>query len=570
MGRAFVKEGRRGDRGQDTRTAAPIAPRSSAAAGTTVALLVAHPADALAVTGPELGRMLEDPGHRVVVVCLAPGDAGERGALLSALGGGESWQERTERLPSGAQLRTHSSTAVPRAEVCFVEHGHPLSPGAPDGLVGCVLDVLNRFSPRLLCTLDPDPEHVGRNEQGGPVHADHPEHTAVAEAVLEAVRVRPARGLSQPLVVECFRAVGPCEDGAAPRAAVARYPGRRVWLTRGTDGRLTAYAALDGGLVRWTESSAGDSEWSERELLPGPALLPYLSVAQSPAGWVHLVALQRTVTSSGATSVEIMHAIQYQSGRPITSWRSIGNPNSGDLAKGREMGVPSVLVDGGGCVHVYARNFGLGVSSRIQQADGTWGPWTDIKGSRVSDGLAPVLTAEGEPELFAASADGVLRWRRVSGKGALQQVPGRLPMGTEPGSALTALATGPGRTTVYGCAPRDGTVSAHRTDGAATSVGGAGGQGVTAVRADIGGYDCTVLLQRSADGSVAIGAYPTEHESAGLWWERTGGQGVREPAAAVDADGRLVVASIGTDGLLHVARQDMTAQGLLLGGWKAV
>ncbi|RSS61012.1 PIG-L family deacetylase, partial [Streptomyces sp. WAC06614] len=532
-----------------------------------VLYLLAHPGDALAATGSELHRDLAAPDRPVAVVCLAAGERTDRDRLLHRLGRDAAWHHRTEELPDGESLDVHSVAGDPCIEVCFTDPGRPLPADPPEPLVDRVTALLARFAPATVRTLDPDPEHTGWSEEHGAVRPDHPEHSAVAQALLEAVHRATADGAA-PVAVECFRPAAPCTGAHPVRIpAVVRYPGRRVWLTRGPQGHLTAYAALGGAVARWTERTPGGPDWSGRELLRTPRLLPFLAVAQAPVGWVHLVSLRRTPLPSGGATVEVMHAVQYQSGRPVGEWRSLGNPHGTGHDKGREVGVPAVVVDPDGCAHVYVRNFGRGVSARSQRPDGSWAPWRDLGGSEVQDGLAALLDDRGRPELFAPSTEGVLRWHRDDA-GELRPTPReRMPLVAAPGTALAALASGPGRITVYGCDARDRMLYACRTDGAATAVGTAGGAGVCVLRTPVDGYDCTVLLQRSAEGVTAVGAYPTEQEHAGLWWERTGGPGTREPAAAVDAFGRLVVASLDPDGRLAVARQDGALPGLVLGGW---
>ncbi|MDQ1007670.1 LmbE family N-acetylglucosaminyl deacetylase [Streptomyces sp. V4I23] len=572
MGRATREERRPAGRGR--RKAAPrrtVAGHSAQGVGGRGGVLhvVAHPADVLFLTGAEAGPALSEPGRPLTVVCLAAGDAAGRAALLDALCAGAGWSRRGERLPDGTPLDIHTLSPASRTEVCFVDAAGRLARGAEQERARLAAALLERFPAAVLRTTDPDPEHIAWDAEVA-TYADHPEHTAVAEAVLEAVRLRADRPETAGLVVECFRAAAPCDEPGAPGPAVNRYPGRRVWLTRGTDGRLAAYAAVGGGIVRWTEERPGGPGWTEWRSPDTPSLLPVLSVAQSPEGWVHLVSLRRTPDPAGGALVEVMHAVQYQSGRPAAPWRSLGNPNGSHPVKSREVGVPAVVVDADGCPHLFARNFGRGVSSRSQAKDGSWGGWTDRQGSGVTDGLAAVLDDQGGPEVFAPSDEGVLRWHRAPDGDGLVRSPHSLPLLPVPGSPLTAQPTGGGRVTVYGSDARDGALWALRTDGAATRIGGAGGAGVTLARAAIDGYDCTVLLQRAPEGETAIAAYPTEHEPSDLWWERTGGQGVREPAAAVDAYGRLVVASLDPDGRLRVARQDTTAPGLLLGGWVTV
>ncbi|MFJ6796800.1 hypothetical protein [Streptomyces sp. NPDC091268] len=530
--------------------------------------VLAHPGDALGATAAELLRALREPGRPVAVACLAPSGPDERERLLRAIGGSRTWQRTAEALPDGELLDCYALFEAPHVQVCFARPAEAPARGAPAALVDRVAALLDLFAPGTVCTLDPDPEHTGWSEEGGAVRPDHPEHTAVAEAALAAVHRAGASG-SQAVVLECFRSPAPCDTATGAQPAVPRYPGPRVALTRGSDGRLTAYAALGGRIARWTEHESGGPRWGGRELLDTPGLLPVLAATQTRHGWVHLLSLRRTQCPGGAR-VEVMHAVQYQSGRPLGPWHSLGNPNGDRHDKGREVGVPAAIVDAAGCLHVYARNFGRGVSCRTQRSDGSWTGWQDINGSEVQDGLAPVLDDTGHPELYAPSGDGVLRWRRDAAGDLREVIAERLPLFAAPGTAIAALVTGPGRVTVYGCDVRDRMLHAHRTDRATSPIGTAGGEGVSALRMAVDGHDCTVLLQRSVEGAVAVGAYPTEHENAGLWWERTGGSGIREPAAAVDAAGRLVIASLDGAGRLAVVRQEASASGLVLGGWVTV
>jgi hypothetical protein len=69
------------------------------------------------------------------------------------------------------------------------------------------------------------------------------------------------------------------------------------------------------------------------------------------------------------------------------------------------------------------------------------------------------------------------------------------------------------------------------------------------------GYDCTVLAQRDHEGQVMLSAFGAENEQAGLWWSPTGEHCVGTPALALDRSGRVVLAVIGPDGALRIARQ---------------
>lgn len=75
------------------------------------------------------------------------------------------------------------------------------------------------------------------------------------------------------------------------------------------------------------------------------------------------------------------------------------------------------------------------------------------------------------------------------------------------------------------------------------------------LRAVLDGYDCTVLAHRGLDGEVMVAACGTENEGAGVWWSPAGGPSAGAPALALDGHGRIVLALIGPDGTLRVARQ---------------
>lgn len=92
------------------------------------------------------------------------------------------------------------------------------------------------------------------------------------------------------------------------------------WLVRGKDGRLTAYARCEGGLLRWTESRPGGPDWSEPAFFPVDDLT-HLTVAQGADAYVHFLG-RRERLAGGGVEVDVVHAVQYQTGRPLTEWRS--------------------------------------------------------------------------------------------------------------------------------------------------------------------------------------------------------------------------------------------------------
>ncbi|WP_217566145.1 hypothetical protein [Streptomyces sp. GbtcB7] len=325
------------------------------------------------------------------------------------------------------------------------------------------------------------------------------------------------------------------------------------WLVLGKDGRLSAYAHGRAGLLRWTEVRRGGSRWTGPDVFPA-ADLTWVSVAQGADGYVHFLGRREVRKGDGPSAVEIVHAIQYQTDRPVTEWRSLGNPHK-DRDKAARLGVPSGAVGPDGTVHVFVRNAGGGVMLRRELPGGKWGPWTDLKGSRVQDPVAAVVHPSGRVEAMAGGDGCVMRWVQEEPGGDFRQAP-NIPLAVAPGSAV-ALATGPDRATYYWTDPATGGIVAHRPGSWVIPLGGApAGEPVVALRAVLDGYDCTVLAHRDLDGQLMLAACGTENEQAGLWWSPTGERCVGAPAAALDAYGRVVLGMIGADGALCVARQN--------------
>ncbi|MCQ8771773.1 hypothetical protein [Streptomyces telluris] len=353
------------------------------------------------------------------------------------------------------------------------------------------------------------------------------------------------------------------------------------WLLRGSDGRLTAYAPAEGGVVRWTETRPGGPEWTGPELLAVPGLEACLSIAQSPQGYVYLVGVRQRETEAGEVDTDIVYATQFQPGRPPTNWRSIGSPHGPDRQRSAQLGVPTAAVDSTG-LQVFVRNSGGGVCGRRQDARGIWGPWTDMKGSHVLDGLTASATPSGRIELLAPASEFVLRWRQEQPGGPVRRVR-NVP--AKPGAcSATAGVTGEDRITHFWRDAVDGelhtlaaeTAAAAEAGGdadaepATASVGGTGSGAVAVLHAVLDGHECTVLAQRAASGLPAVAVCPSGDEVLAAQWSETGEEFAGAPALALDAAGRVTVAVLGMDGHLRVARQRGDAAGLALGAWERV
>ncbi|MFI2378422.1 hypothetical protein ACH5AO_25680 [Streptomyces sp. NPDC018964] len=359
------------------------------------------------------------------------------------------------------------------------------------------------------------------------------------------MRTRSGRGAS--------RGRGPSgtEQPSAERHGTRRTVNGR-WLVLGKDGRLTAYVRTDDGLLRWTETRPGGPAWAGPDFFPVPHLT-HLSVAQGADAYVHFLGRRVVGRPDGPPATDIVHAIQYQTGRPVTEWRSLGNPHT-DPEKAAQVGAPAAAVSGSGRVHVFVRNAGGGVMLRRETPGGKWEQWYDLRGSGVHDGLAALAHTTGRIELLAGGERDVMWWRQHEPDGELRRDV-KMPVRMVPGTA-SAIETAPDRATYYWTDAQAGGIIAHRLGGWPVPLGGApAAEPVAVVRAVLDGYDCTVLAHRDAAGQVVLAACGTENEQAGVWWSQTGEHSGTAPALAVDALGRVVLAVLGRDGSPRVARQ---------------
>ncbi|MFH8366652.1 hypothetical protein [Streptomyces sp. NPDC018031] len=342
-------------------------------------------------------------------------------------------------------------------------------------------------------------------------------------------------------------------------------------LLRGKDGRLSAYAPTEGAVERWTEERPGGPDWTGPVRLAVPGLTT-CSVGQGADGYVHLMGLRRKPAADDQVDVEVVHATQFQTGRPLTAWHSLGTPHPTDRRKAGRVTLVSTVVGRDGAVHVFVRNAGTGISARRQDAKGKWSGWVDFKGKDVVDGLSGIATAAGRVEFLAPTTGGALRWYMNEPGGGLKRGED-LPWKPQPGSCAGAQTAADTLTHFWRDAAT-GEVLAYRAgDGAeAISLGGEAGSGPVAVlQAPVDGHDCTVLAQREpAAGRLSVAAYPAQDESAGVWWTPTGSPGLSDPALALDGFGRVVLAALGPDRRLCVARQKTSEPGLALDAWYTV
>ncbi|MER5438058.1 hypothetical protein [Streptomyces sp. NPDC002790] len=342
------------------------------------------------------------------------------------------------------------------------------------------------------------------------------------------------------------------------------------WLIGGRGGVLRAYAYAPGeGAVTCRAEQYPEGPWSPPRTVGGEQCVhPGGGVARSSEGYAHLVAWRPTVSGEAG----LVHSTHFQPHLSALDWLPIGHPNK----QGDRTGPPAVAVDAQGRAHVFVRNNGGGVSLRMQEEKGGWGPWRDLKGEDVHGQLAAVAGESGLITLYAVTADGgVLRWRQEEAGRPLVRDEKPEPAAARPGT-LCALATSAGHTTLF-FTDEDGAVCAWRGEGAPVRVLDAVGPGaVSAVRCQLDGVDCTLLAQRTAGGRVAFAAYPTETESAGAWWAESE-SGPELPAdarvaLAEDRDRHVVAGSWvpGEPARLHLARRKRDEPGLAMEAWRGV
>nr|WP_112467206.1 hypothetical protein [Streptomyces triticisoli] len=350
---------------------------------------------------------------------------------------------------------------------------------------------------------------------------------------------------------------------ATERGRAAAGAAHGTWLTLGKDGRLSLYAPTDGGLLSWTEAVVGGPEWSGPYFV-AVAGLTHVTVVQGADTYVHFLGRRERTGADGSRTVDIVHAIQYQTGLAFTDWRSLGNPHQ-DREQGARLGPPVGAVAPDGTVHVFARGAQGGLMLRRELPNGKWRAWEDLRGAGVDALPAPVALASGRIEVCAAARTGVLIWRQLEPGGDFTG-PRGFSLSPVPGT-VAALETGPDRPTFLWADAVSGGAAAWRVGGSPVALGGSAAEGPYAtLRTSLDEEDWVLLAHRGPQGSAVLGLGATEKEADGFWWYDLAEVCQGTPALARDGRGRVVVALIGPDGVPKVARQEAGA-GLTLTRW---
>ncbi|MFI9203653.1 PIG-L family deacetylase [Streptomyces sp. NPDC053048] len=478
-------------------------------------------------------------------------------------------------------------------------------------LVDALAAIMAKFRPTVVHTMDPDPDyqvhdatHPKDNDYGA--CSDHRDHTptalftwkALAQWVAESTRraghpprftVNAFRGYYNqrwphnlpPEIVkdkhrlveayggspswQCGNASG-CGDygqgGDRPlknrkgwiRSTHYRYPGSTVAADSDRAGRLEAFGVLGMQAVRWQESSPGSGRWGDPQNLGGGPLAPSLASVKDAKGRRLLFALRFSgLEGQGrANSREIVVLEQRTPGGSFKAWTGLGNPER-RTERGRRVGMPAAVATPDGRVHLFVRNAGKGLSSRVREPDGTWGKWRSLHGQDIQEGLTVALDRQQRVHVFGVGRDTVHHWSQEAPDKPVRHMPLKDLPG--PGGDRVGAALGPdGALTVVYRTPataepaafrltEDGS-SAERTAGSGLR-GFAGYGAIGAVTVPRRGRkDSLMVLSRAVSGEIQLadaedGDSPVRPSRALV--------PVGSPALLTDASHRLCAVGLGPD-----------------------
>ncbi|HEU5127313.1 MAG TPA: PIG-L family deacetylase [Glycomyces sp.] len=588
--------------------------------------IVAHPDDCLYFINPRIARVL-DSGAGICTVVLTAGEADGRNSrdparppdfagyaaarntglrrayAHLATGDAESpWDRGSVDLASGQQVEICVLRARPEVHLVFcslwtnlgrltgdftrllalwegrLESSLVLPPaGSPltdestvdrETVRATLLELLDRYRPAVVNTLDPDPDPVAGKRLGAEQrgYSDHIDHTAAALFAWDAVRE-----WGRAAVVESWRGYynrrWPGNLGSADRETKGRALNVYAWADgfdcgdpAGCGDRLVVgpnvgdtygiathprYAAAvaavaAGGEVRPVTvrgsrlHAANGRAWED---LGGPDLLPAVSVAGS-----RVFALGSEYTPERAGHTRDVHCLDTVSGE----WTDLGNPaGSGDLA--RCVGPPTAAVCGDATV-VAVRAPDRGLQVRTQVGWGEWTDWAHLDGRPVHDSPVAVATAAGIA-VFAAAAEGAAVWERHEDGWSARDLD--LPhVGGEPGyvpaSALTAAAAPDGRVVIASRGAGSADVVLHLgLGGAWTATLLPLDGGILAPAVAVGGDGTVAVAVDDATGAPAVAVLGLADLEGGArpeaGWSRGDIVLTRRPAVAFDAAGGLLL-----------------------------
>ncbi|MEU7731117.1 PIG-L family deacetylase [Streptomyces sp. NPDC040724] len=334
-----------------------------------------------------------------------------------------------------------------------------------------------------------------------------------------------------------------------------------TWLTSDKEHGLWAFKVLDGQVAVWHRPGLV-GRWKGPDLLPGTGMDPGVGTVTLKDG---RIAVFGTRTSFGAKPTdykrEVVHTVQKGSGsEEFGEWQSLGTPETADENWTSDISSPAVSIDGTGQPAVYVRDGAYTLRGRVQQADGSWGPWEKYGGADLHGTPATATDGAGRRMVFSATSKTVVGWVQPKPGAPLGPVtPTGLPDTTLPltaegreggvrlwfrkpgsGNVRTALMTG------------DGGLKLNNM----TDLGGL--QGFGSVTAS--GH---VLAGRSAGGQLGAEVGP------GRPWERSPLMFVGAPSSVMTGKSMVSLAVVGLDARLYVT-SSADAPDAYLAPWQPV
>ncbi|WP_051774574.1 PIG-L family deacetylase [Streptomyces sp. NRRL S-237] len=316
------------------------------------------------------------------------------------------------------------------------------------------------------------------------------------------------------------------------------------WLTSDAQQGLWAFKVLDGQVAVWHRAGAA-GRWKGPDLLPGTGMDPGVSTVTLADG---RIAVFGTRTSFGAKPTdyrrEVVHVVQKHPGsEEFTEWQSLGTPETADENWTSDISAPAVSVDGTGQLAAYVRDGAAGLRGRVQQADGSWGPWEKYGGTDLHGSPATATDGAGRRMVFSATSKSVVGWTQPTPGAPLGQVTATglpdttLPLtadGREGGVRLWFRKPGSGNVRTALITGEGGLKVSQMTD-----LGGL--QGFGSVTAS--GH---VLAGRTAGGQLGSEA------GSGRPWERSPLMFVGAPSSTMTGKSLVSLAVVGLDARLYV------------------
>ncbi|MEU3776563.1 PIG-L family deacetylase [Streptomyces sp. NPDC032472] len=318
------------------------------------------------------------------------------------------------------------------------------------------------------------------------------------------------------------------------------------WLTSGTPGRLWAFAALDGQMAVWTRQGHPD-RWTGPALLPGTGIDPGASTARFPDGRIAVLATRTTLGPGPADyRREAVYAVQAAPDGPFGPWQVLGTPETADEDGTSAISTPSAAISPNGLLTVYVRDSHRTLRARLQQPDGTFGPWQRLGGEDLQSDPVTATDAAGRRHVYATTSKTAVAWIQPAPGAPLEgPFPTGLPATTVP---LTAVPEGAG-IRLYFRRPDSGVV---RT---ALVTAGPGGKPQLSSISEAGGragYGAVGVAGRLLSGRADTGAVGTTNLGGPPAWTESKMLYAGAPAGILEQAGATTTAVLGLDAELHI------------------